>query len=187
MLNYGTVTAIGATISSLTEPYHYSGKDNSLFGGVFITSGIIGSVIAGIILDRLHLYKLMTVIIGIASTILVTLCFLTLPTGSTSLFTPNLLLFGFFSIPLTPISFAFSVELTYPVPESISNGMLILPAKVYGALLSVIASILASIDPKYAITLFCVNNAIAALCTFFIVEDLRRLKPKEREVEKSNE
>lgn len=45
-------TALASMISSLTRDYGYSGGDNGLFGGVYIVSGIVGSVIAGMLLDR---------------------------------------------------------------------------------------------------------------------------------------
>lgn len=43
-----------------------------------------------------------------------------------ALFSINLAFIGFFVIPIIPSSYAFAVELTYPVPESMSNGMMIL-------------------------------------------------------------
>jgi len=85
---------------------------------------------------------------------------------------------GFFSIPMTPIAFAYSVELTYPVPEAMSNGMMIFPSKIYGAVLGLIAGILASYSPLYSVGLFIANCLICLVCSFFIDEDLRRLNNK---------
>jgi fucose permease len=57
-LLYGSIQSIGAIISSLTSRYDYTAKDNSLFGGVFLTFGIIGSILSGIILDKFQKFKL---------------------------------------------------------------------------------------------------------------------------------
>jgi fucose permease len=57
-LFYGSIQSIGAIISSLTSRFGYTAKDNSLFGGVFLTFGIIGSLSSGIILDKTQKFKL---------------------------------------------------------------------------------------------------------------------------------
>jgi hypothetical protein len=44
------------------------------------------------------------------------------------LFAINLALIGFSVIPIIPISYGFAVELTFPIPEAVSNGMMILPS-----------------------------------------------------------
>ena len=33
---------------------------------------------------------------------------------------------GFFVIPISPVAYAFTVELTFPVPEALTNGMMVL-------------------------------------------------------------
>jgi len=174
---YGTVLAIGAIISSLTEQYSYSGKDNSIFGGVFIGSGMIGSLAVGILLDKFRKYKLSVVIIAVMSFVLISTTYYSLPSGKTVLFALNIASYGLFAVPFVPLSFAFSVELTYPQPEAVSNGMMIMTAKFYGTAITVGGGIMAAkLGPLYAITLFSVNNLIALVISFFIKEELRRLR-----------
>lgn len=116
------------------------------------------------------------------SFILISFNIVTLPSANTALFATNIAIFGFFAVPMTPVSFAFSVELTYPTPEAVSNGMMILASKVYGTLISILAGLLASkVGPLYAVGLFTLNNLIAMICSFFIHEELRRLRPKQVE------
>lgn len=59
--------------------------------------------------------------------ILILLGLVTLPFNKW-VFTLNLALIGFTVIPIIPISYGFAVELTFPVPEAMSNGMMILPS-----------------------------------------------------------
>ena len=86
---YGTVSAIGAIISSLTKPYNFSGKDNSLFGGLFISMGITGSLITGVLLDRFKTYRLSAIIATVAATIFMAFEFITLPSENAALFGIN--------------------------------------------------------------------------------------------------
>jgi MFS transporter, FLVCR family, feline leukemia virus subgroup C receptor-related protein len=64
---------MGAVVSSVTSPYDYTAKDNALIGAVFIISGVIGTVVISILLDRYHKFKLsliLTAIVGVLSLLL---------------------------------------------------------------------------------------------------------------------
>ena len=176
---YGTVTAVGTVINSLTKPYNYTIENNSLFGAVFIVSGILGSIVIGVFLDKTHKFKLVMISVSISAVILLTLLLFTLPSKKVPLLCINLALLGFAAIPLTPIAFGLCVELTYPAPEAFSNGMMLLPSKVYGSLLALIASFAASSDPRYSNLIFIANAAVCLACSLILKEELRRLKPKE--------
>jgi FLVCR family feline leukemia virus subgroup C receptor-related protein len=76
---YGTVTAVGAIINSLTKPFEYTSKDNSLFGAIFIISGILGSIVSGVFLDKTHKFKLTLIVVSISALILMTCNLFTLP------------------------------------------------------------------------------------------------------------
>lgn len=154
-------------------------SNNSLFGGVFIISGILGSICTGVLLDKFHKFKLTLMLISFASIALMSLVLLTLPSKNVGLFTFNLVLLGFGAIPLTPLAFGFTVELTYPTPEAVSNGMMLLPSKIYSSLLAVVAGLAAQRSPLYAVMIFIGNAIVCAICSVFIKEELRRLKPKQ--------
>jgi hypothetical protein len=42
---------MGAVMSSVTEPYGYTAKDNAVVGGIFIVSGVLGTIVISILLD----------------------------------------------------------------------------------------------------------------------------------------
>lgn len=176
---YGSVTAVGTVINSLTKPFDYTIQNNSMFGALFIISGIVGSIASGIFLDKTHKFKLVMISVSIAAVLLMTTVLFTLPSKSVPLFSINLALLGFFAVPLTPIAFGFSVELTYPTPEAVSNGIMLLPSKVYGSLLAVTAGLVASSDPRYSVLIFTVNAAICLGCSLLMKEELKRLERKE--------
>ncbi len=66
----------------------------------------------------------------------------TLPLEIGWIFSFNLAFIGFSVIPIIPISYGFAVELTFPVPEAVSNGMMILPSQIFGALMGAVAGII---------------------------------------------
>ncbi len=170
-------TAMASMISSLTRDYGYSGGDNGLFGGVYIISGIVGSVIAGMLLDRFQRFKLtliLTILVAILANILI---FMTLSTGNVFLFSLNIALNGIGIVPVSPISYAFAVELTFPTPEHVSNGLIILPSKIYTGMLGLFAGYLSEYyDPKYAIVAFLSNAIFSLIGCLYIKEELRRLQ-----------
>lgn len=140
-------SAIGAIISALTRPYGYTVTDTAWFGSLFVIGGIIGSFSAGYLLDRYRKFRFSIILIAVVSIGLYLLAFWSLPSGNAYFFALNLGVIGFFAVPILPISYTFAVELTYPTPEPVSNGMMLLPTKIFGALLAVAAGHLCSIDP----------------------------------------
>ena len=57
----------------------------------------------------------------------------------------HLALFGFFLIATLPVGFSFSVDLTYPVNETLSSGFLILFSTIVGTIYSYTASYILSV------------------------------------------
>jgi hypothetical protein len=96
------------------------------------------------------------------------LTFFTLPTGHLGIFTLNIALIGLVSIPIMPLCFSFAVELTYPTPEPMSNGMMILPSKICGAILGLIVAALAEINPMLAVTVFFINTVTGVATSLLI-------------------
>lgn len=124
---YGIYCSFGAVVASLTGPYNYTATDNAIFGGVFIIFGVLGSFVLGVYLDKSAKFKFLIIMTSGLSMVFILLGLLTLPFNKW-LFTFNLALVGFTVIPIIPISYGFAVELTFPVPEAMSNGMMILPS-----------------------------------------------------------
>lgn len=124
---YGIYTSLGAVVASITQPFGYTGSDNAIFGAIFIFSGVLGSFVLGVFLDKTAKYKFLIVMTSGSAIALILLGLLTLPFNKW-VFTINLALIGFSVIPIIPISYGFAVELTFPCPEAVSNGMMILPS-----------------------------------------------------------
>lgn len=52
--------------------------------------------------------------------------FFTLPSKIVPLLAVNLMFAGICIIPIIPVAYAFAVEVTYPMPETLSNGMMVM-------------------------------------------------------------
>jgi len=165
---YGIYTSLGAVVAELTHPYGYEPSDNSIFGATFILSGVIGSFVYGVLLDKYNRYKLTMSVICFSAIFSFGLAFWTLPSRNVGLFAVNLVLVGISVLPIIPVAFAFSVELTFPLAEALSNGMMIMVSQIFGTILGLIATVLAKRNPLHCLAMYMVSTAIAAIASLFV-------------------
>ena len=90
---------------------------------------------------------------------------------------------GFVSLPIMSVAFDFGVEITYPIGESFSTGLLMDAGQVFGIIYTVVCSYLLdhyeSIGQKekgsnYCFLLLFIACAIGAFFSLFVKSDLRR-------------
>jgi len=93
-------------------------------GGLFTIFGMISSIIAGILLDKytcyLKLYR--AICIGTAITFLIML--VTYPSGNAWLVGANMAVSGVAVAPMMNVGISFAAELTFPLSETVTNGLL---------------------------------------------------------------
>ena len=94
----------------------------------------------------------------------------------------NIGFLGIFVLPMIPIGYSFSVELTYPVSEAMSNGFMIFLSQIIGSVLVIVATKLTAYhyEKEYCTLVFIGMMTVGLICTFFIKEDLRRVKAESR-------
>ena len=136
----GFVNTYGSIIGIIVNALGYNDSLSALFGVCFITGSIIGSAVFGIIVEIYKNYKSATVMIcgmgAIASTFV-----------EVSLYIPSTVLacitmtFTGAVLALLAVGIDFAVELTYPVAESISTGLLMSMGNLIGLFLTLILSI----------------------------------------------
>lgn len=102
--------------------------------------------------------------------------FLSLPTGNVLLEAVTMMLIGAFVLPITSISYAFSVELAFPVPEVMTNGMMISLSLIWGTFIGFLCQTLGDINPLYTLGVWTICSICAFILSLFIEEDLRRLQ-----------
>jgi MFS family permease len=121
--------AVTTWIEQILSPRGFNSEQAGLIGGVMMIGGIIGAVILPLLSDKLRKRKplLILTMIGIAPGLIG----LTFATGFPMLLVSGFIL-GFFIMSAGPIGFQYGAEISYPTPESSSQGMLLLAGQISG-------------------------------------------------------
>jgi cyanate permease len=109
----------------LTAPCGYSEAQGGVFGGLLVGTGIPAAVFAGVLMDRTHAYRPMLkcgYLLSLGAAVL--FCAAQRPDNAPVLGLSYALL-GASMLPLLPITIETCAELTYPVPEVYSSGLLL--------------------------------------------------------------
>lgn len=124
-LGLGLFNALLTLLYQFIQPYGYSNDDAGNFGAAFIVSGLIGSALAGWILNKYKRYNLTLkiYIVLVVTAILVFVCELSADNLNALLI--SFVYLGFTMLPLLPIFMETCAETTYPVSEDVSVGALL--------------------------------------------------------------
>ena len=93
---------------------------------------------------------------------------------------------GFFGLALLPVGLDFAVEITYPMPEAISSGLMLTSCNIFGSIFSISGSVLIGALPenhegtKISMISFTVFAMVASTIFFFVKQDLRRIAMQEQ-------
>ena len=123
-LIYSVYTCLATVISPISTPYGFSGTDASLMGVSFIISGVIGSFLISIFLDKYKCFLKSIRVICVGSFISAIGIYLTLESGNLYIVCLNIGFLGFFLLPITSVGYSFCTEITYPISEPMSNGIM---------------------------------------------------------------
>ena len=134
----GYLNLYATKINSILSKYNKINFNNiSIIAGVGSFFGILGAIIMSIIVDKLKKYKITFIILAflaIIFQIMITI-FAEIIDGETNLFISIIICFFavmFCIIPIFTISFDLVIELTYPVGESISGGIIMSMTNISG-------------------------------------------------------
>ena len=122
---YGSYSAIASVLSSLTEPYKYTPQENSIVALVFMISGIFNSFFIGTIMDKYQCFKKCLIAVCMGSVVTIALSAVGLPFGGFFGEVVVMIFTGACVIPIVSVSFSLATEITYPVPEVYSIGIMI--------------------------------------------------------------
>lgn len=130
-LNVGVFYAISTVLNQMIAPnWQNASALTGRLGLVMVVSGMFGSIISGYILDRTHMYRLV-------NTSLYALSLLSMLLFTANLEFHNVVavylttgLLGYFMTGYLLIGYEMSSEITWPLPEAVSAGLLNLSAQV---------------------------------------------------------
>jgi cyanate permease len=128
-IGLGLFNAVTTWIEDIIRPRHFSITQAGIVGGLMVVGGIIGAILIPLLSDRYHkrvpfiFFALMGSIPGLLGISYAT---------SYSLLLISAFVLGFCLLSAGPIGFQYGAEITYPAPESTSNGLLLLMGQFSG-------------------------------------------------------
>lgn len=130
-IGLGTFNMISSYIELIISPKGYGAEEAGLLGGMMLIGGIIGAIIMSALSDKFKKRKILILIsVLIAAISLFILAF----ANDISLLYLFSFLLGFGILSAGPVALEYAVEKTRPVPESTSNGILMMIGQVGGIL-----------------------------------------------------
>ncbi|XP_057328981.1 feline leukemia virus subgroup C receptor-related protein 2 [Microplitis mediator] len=179
-INVGIFYAISTLLSRIIDT-HFPGseEDAGRMGLAIVCSGMLGSVLCGVILDKTRKFKETTLVVYIFSLLGLILFTFILNSGTIIVFYVTLSLLGFFMTGYLPVGFEFAAELTYPEPEGTSAGLLNALVQVFGIIFIMIYGYLIDITNDFWATFaLCCVLAVGTVITAIIPNNLRRQNAK---------
>ena len=127
----GAFNAATTWIEDIVRPRGFTSAQAGWVGGLILAGGILGALVLPALSDRLR-RRVPFMLVALGGSI-PGLLGLTLARGY-GLLLVSAFAFGFFLLSSGPIGFQYAAEVTYPVPEGTSNGLLLLVGQVSGIL-----------------------------------------------------
>ncbi len=125
----GIFNFITSYIELIVAPRGFDATDAGLLGGLMLIGGIVGCVVMSTLSDKYKKYKMLLIISIILATI--SLFIITFASDPILLYLFSFLL-GYGILSAGPIALEYAVDLTKPVPEASSNGMLMMIGQLGG-------------------------------------------------------
>jgi len=183
-IGLGIFNAVSSMTDSIAEYLHVKDSDG-LIGGIMLIGGILGAVILPILSDKFQKRKLFINIcllgmvpslagIAFASAITST------PEAAYTVALISSFFLGFFVLSAGPIGFQYGAEVSYPAPESTSQGLLLLAGQITGLIFVAIMSIRANAYLPFFMKFFVIIGAAALISSLFLKESkpLEKLRGK---------
>ena len=165
---YNVYTSLGAIVGPLVESFGYDQTATSIFGVVYIGSGLFGSFAHAIILDRYKKYKLQLVILCVGATCACGVVLLVLDYEIVPLTAATLFLLGINVLPALGVGYSTGCVITYPLGESLTCGVLQMFSSIISFLYRLAMTALLDIKNWYAIYLLVASPAIAIIFALII-------------------
>ncbi|XP_057289612.1 feline leukemia virus subgroup C receptor-related protein 2-like [Hydractinia symbiolongicarpus] len=178
-LYFGLFAAYNTVLNQMCM-VNYPGKEKEigLMGFTSVLLGLVGILLAGIWIDRTSRYK--SISIGTFTCCSVALLIFTLLLqygGNFTLVFVSFCIFGFFSYPYMTVGLEHAAEVTYPIPEGITSGILLLLGNIYGIILTfILGAIIEKGRADVAGYVMVVIYTLGLVVVICIKGELKRLK-----------
>ena len=172
-IGLGIFNAVSSMTDSIAEKLGVEDSDG-MIGGIMLVGGILGALIIPILSDRFRKRKLFLVIcmIGMVPGIAGITFAGSLSSDTGTIYTIALagsFLLGFFVMSAGPVGFQYAAEISYPAPESTSQGLLLWVGQITGMIF--VAGM--SLHSNTYLHLFMILFSALSLVTLLLVTLLR--------------
>ncbi|XP_067011863.2 heme transporter FLVCR2 isoform X2 [Anabrus simplex] len=136
-INVGVFYAVSTLLNQMVlQHFEDAEEDAGRIGLTMVLAGIVGSVCGGVVLDRTHRFKETTLVVYLMALVGMVGFTFTLNLGDISLLYITGAFLGFFMTGYLGVGYEFAAELTYPVPEGTSSGLLNASSEIFGVTLT---------------------------------------------------
>ncbi|KAL7055852.1 hypothetical protein AAHC03_022534 [Spirometra sp. Aus1] len=183
---YGVNTGVYHTISTLLSVIllvHYPNDQVAIgwIGFTMVIAGLIGSIVAGVVLERTGLYRRVLIIFYVLSVVSFGFYIGSIYTYQIGVIFFAMFLLGFFQSGFLPLGFEYAAEITYPANEGLSSGILNMTAHIIGIFLTMVSTVLIDKYDGLAANLFMLATmVVAAIPSFFMKDDLKRQRAQRK-------
>jgi MFS family permease len=107
--------ALGVVLDPFFGALGFTTGQISIIGVLFVLSGVVSSLIFGVLLDKYRKYLATLKVICFGTTIILTACYGTFIQGNYYFVCASAILIGSIMVPMLPVGSAFAGELTFPM------------------------------------------------------------------------
>ncbi|BHF81537.1 Feline leukemia virus subgroup C receptor-related protein 2 [Sparganum proliferum] len=188
---YGVNTAVyyaSGTLLNVILLAHYPTEQVAIgwIGFTMVVAGVIGSIVAGVVLERTGQYRRVLIIFYVLSVLSFGFYVGSIYIGHISVIFFSIFLLGFFPAGCLPLGVEYAAEITYPVNEGVSSGILNMTAHLFGIFLTLVSTVLINRYNGFVSNLFMlVIMVVATMPTFFLKDDLKRQRAQQKATEQS--
>lgn len=138
----GVFNTLGTVLGLISANYGYTVDEGSNFGAMFIVGGIIGCIPFGVWVESKKAFREAVIVICGSAFVMVGMEVFFFKARHNWLTYMLTFTQGFVSLPIMAVAFDFGVEITFPVGESFSTGLLMSAGQVFGIIYTILASVL---------------------------------------------
>jgi sugar phosphate permease len=160
-IGLGMFNAITTCIDQICEKKGFTSEESGIIMGILLAAGIIGAVVLPLLSDKFRKRKLFILLgMGLMTPGLIGMTV----AGSFTLTAVFAGIMGFFLLGAgAPIGFQYSAEVSYPAPESLSQGIILFAGQVSGIIFVIGMNTIGMITGMYIFIAMALINIILSL------------------------